>query len=202
VAALVGMQRSEQRKNYTLIRPLLHLSKEELLAYLHKEKRDYFEDLTNSDEQYKRNEFRHNYANPLLLKYKEGIARSFEYLQRDKEQLIQEVVSKECNALFYFQSTESRNADIFHIDKYFKSIGKLLSAKERALLETQESLVIGRKFTVSFWKNYIFIAPFLQEIVMTKEFKEKMRKQKVPPKMRAYLSTDEEAVALLSLLFE
>jgi len=199
---LAGMQGIEARANYMLIRPLLHLSKEELLAYLHKKDIKYFEDESNSDESYKRNEFRHNYAQPLLSKYKKGIRKSFEYLDKDRETLVKEVLLKQCNALYYFKSTQSRRSDIFHIDRYFKSIGKVLSSKERKLLELENSVVISRKYILSFWKEYILITPFLSNVVMKKEFKEQMRKLKIPPKIRAYLSTDAEAVALLSLLLE
>ena len=78
-AELVGMQEEQQRDNYTLVRPLLHIDKQELLKFLNADNIKYFEDESNEDEDIKRNSFRHNYSTPLLEKYLSGIKKSFDY---------------------------------------------------------------------------------------------------------------------------
>ena len=70
---LIGLEAVSQRENYTLVRPLLEYSKEELLTYLKKNDYPYFLDESNQDEKYERNLFRKAFADPLMAEYKEGI---------------------------------------------------------------------------------------------------------------------------------
>jgi tRNA(Ile)-lysidine synthase len=114
---LSGMKAIEKREGYLLLRPLLHLDKTRLLKYLHERKIHYFEDESNKDEKYKRNEFRHNYASPLLEKYRSGIAKSFEYMDEDVNQLIKKVKIQKRNALAFFETTDSSRSNIVAIDK-------------------------------------------------------------------------------------
>ncbi|WP_457748785.1 tRNA lysidine(34) synthetase TilS [Sulfurimonas sp.] len=199
-AELAGMQEKTQRSGYLLYRPLLHVSKQELLEYLHKNSITYFEDTSNFDEKYTRNTFRHNYAQPLLEKYLRGIKKSFEYIDADKEHLIQETPLQKINELACFKKTPTQRNDIYLIDKYLKSRNHLMSAAEKKLLQEKQTAVIGRKYLVTTMKDYIFIAPFIEAKNMPKDFKEKMRLLHVTPKLRGYLATDPDAVALVSLL--
>lgn len=199
---LAGMQALEERKEYTLIRPLLHLDKQELLEYLHAKNLKYFQDSSNDDEHYKRNEFRHNYTKPLLQKYLSGVKKSFEYMDEDVEELIEDVDVQSINEFAYFKSAKNRRSDIVAIDRYLKSKEHLISAKEKALLKSQETVVLGRKFVVNQTEKYVFIAPYFQAKNMSKKFKEKMRLLKIEPKLRGYLAADLEAVALLSGLLQ
>ncbi len=197
---LAGMREKTQRNGYVLYRPLLHVTKQELLAYLHVNKIKYFEDASNLDEKYTRNIFRHNYTNPLLQKYAQGIKKSFAYMDADVENLIQDTSLKKINELACFKKTPTRRNDIYHIDKYLKSINHLMSGEEKKLLQIQGSAVIGRKYVVTMMADYILIAPYIQAKDMPKKFKEKMRCLHVEPKLRGYLATDPEAVEFLSLL--
>jgi len=197
---LSGMQAVDKRSNYTLLRPLLHLDKQELLVYLSDNKIRYFEDSSNNDQKYKRNEFRHNYSNPLLKKYLPGIKKSFEYMDEDVKQLVSEVSLSRCNKLIYFKISDSKRSDIIAIDKYFKSIGKLITAQEKALLKEQNTVIISRDYVVNQTRAYIFIAPFLKAENMDKELKEKLRLLKIEPKLRGYLASDIEVLEFLSLL--
>ena len=188
------MQIEQHRGFYTLIRPLLHLDKQELLAYLNAEKKLYFEDESNLDEDIKRNSFRHNYSLPLLEKYVGGIKKSFEYIDEDKAVLITEIEVKSINEFAYFKSSKNKRADIFAIDKYLKSKLYMLSASERELLKNTNTLVVGRKFIVNKDRDFIFIAPYeAKNSKMSHEFKEKCRVLKIEPKLRQYLYKDNEA---------
>lgn len=199
---LSGMQEVETRIDYQLIRPLLHLDKQELLHYLHTNNIKYFQDSSNKEEKYKRNIFRHKHAEPLLKEYLGGIKKSFTYLDEDKQTLINHSNIKKLNQLAYFTSTTTRS-DIYTIDKYLKSLNHLMTAHERALLKQDINLVVGRKYIISKEKNYIFIAPYIPKHAgANKELREKLRVLKIEPKLRAYLFEDLEALELVSLLLE
>ncbi len=193
-AEIAGMTREQKRDSYTLIRPLLHLDKQELLIYLHAEKIHYFEDETNLDEDIKRNEFRHKYSMPLIEKYLNGIKKSFEYLDADKEALIPEITIKNIDDFAYFKSSNNKRTDIYIIDKYLKSIGFMPSAHERELLKNESTSILGRKFLVHQDKGFVFIIPYSKEKdVMSKEFKEECRVLKIEPKLRTYLFKNTKA---------
>jgi len=196
---LSGMQEIELREHYKLIRPLLHLDKQELLAYLNKNNLHYFEDASNSDEKYTRNYFRKAHTQPLLQKYLSGIKKSFDYIDEDRKALINESETKQINQLACFKHKDKRS-DIYHIDKYLKSIGHIMTKEERKLLKEQKSLIVGRKYIVTQVGQYICIAPYIEAQNLTKAFKEKMRLLEIEPKLRGYLAEDVEAEAFLSLL--
>ncbi|MDD5400445.1 MAG: tRNA lysidine(34) synthetase TilS [Sulfurimonas sp.] len=193
-AEIAGMQKEQNRGFYTLIRPLLHLDKKELLAYLHANKKVYFEDESNFDEDIKRNSFRHNYSLPLLEKYLGGIKKSFDYLDEDRSQLIEAIEIKTIDEFAYFKSSHNKRADIFAIDKYLKSQLYMLSASERELLKTKTTLIVGRKFLVVQDGHFAFIAPLLDEKAdMSHKFKEECRVLKIEPKLRPYLYKNQDA---------
>jgi tRNA(Ile)-lysidine synthase len=196
---LSGMREIELREHYRLVHPLLEHDKAELLEYLRKNGIKYFIDQKNSHAKNTRNHFRKAFAEPLLQEYKAGIAKSFAYIERDQELLIEEVAYQSCNELSCFQSSSWRS-DIYHIDKILKSRGHIITAQERAQLKEQESLVVGRKYIIAKVGDFICIAPYIEARAMDKTFKEQMRKLRVDPKLRGYLASDSEAVAFLSLL--
>ena len=185
---IAGMQVIEHRDNYKLVRPLLGMDKSELLDYLNDKNIKYFEDKTNLDESIKRNSFRHSYSNPLLKNYKDGIKKSFAYIDEDRKDLVQEVDLKVMDDFAYFPKSNSIRTNIYTIDKYLKSCGHLVSASEKELLKTKQTIIIGRKFLINNYKGFIFISPYIKNnIIMEKEFKEKMRIYKIEPKLRAYI---------------
>ena len=190
---LAGMNKVQKRDTFQLVRPLLHLDKQELLHYLDSKKIRYFEDESNQNTDIKRNAFRHNYATPLLRKYRDGIQKSFEYLDEDKELLTPYIELHHIGTLTYFASNTPR-ANIYTIDKHLKSLGYMASAKEKMALKSEETSVLGRKFVVNKTKKYIFITPFINSVdVMDKEFKEQCRVLKIPIKLRTYLFQNQEA---------
>jgi len=200
-AEMAGMQKKEDKSFYTLLRPLLHLDKQELLSFLDKNNLKYFQDETNFDENIKRNSFRHNITNPLLAKYLNGIKKSFSYIDEDRKELVQDTKPNTIDEFAYFQTSNNKRADIFAIDKYLKTKFHMPSASERELLKTQKTVVLGRKFVVNQEHGYIFITPYKnQNLYMPKEFKEQMRVLKVEPKLRPYLYTNPKAVAQIKKL--
>ena len=199
-AELSGMQEASTRNTYTLLRPLLHLDKQELLSFVNSKNIKYFEDASNSDEDIKRNSFRHSHSTPLLEKYLSGIKKSFEYLDEDRATLIQETDLNTVGEFAYFKSSQNLRSDTFTIDKYLKSKFYMLSANERELLKSHKTLVVGRKFVINQEHEFVFIAPFIKMQKLEKKFKEKMRILQVEPKLRGYLSKDKDAVEAITQL--
>lgn len=187
-AELAGMKKVQKRDNYTLIRPLLHLDKQELFTYLHAKDIKYFIDESNFDESYKRNEFRNNITLPLLQKYLVGIKKSFEYIDLDVASLLKEIDVETIEDFGYLKTTSNTRNDIFIIDKYLKTKNYLLTANERKLLESETSIVVGRVFLIVKQDSFIFISPYNSVTSnMPKSFKEKMRRLKIDTKLRPYL---------------
>ncbi|CAA6819375.1 MAG: tRNA(Ile)-lysidine synthetase (EC [uncultured Sulfurovum sp.] len=186
---LLGIERCSKRKDYTLVRPLLEHTKEELLNYLKQKNHKYFVDESNCDEKYERNFFRQEFSNKLIENYGQGIRRSFKYLKEDKE-----ILNEGYSEIFHEKELYILSYTTEHIlkrvlDKYLKKLGYLLSAKQRELLKKEYSLVLGHLWAVEITKEYIFIAPY-RISSMPKEFKEVCRKLKIPSKIRAYLKEE------------
>ncbi len=186
VTELLGLEALSKRKNYALVRPLLNYSKEELLHYLNMHNYPYFVDESNSDKKYERNKFRHQFSDALLAEYKEGIVRSFDYLQKDKEVLESaftlNVSQKELRIItLHAQEAKVRAADIT-----FKKLGYLLSAAQREEIEKEQSLVIGGAWAVEHQDGLLYIAPYVTA-TMPKKFKEQCRTNKIPNKIRPYI---------------
>lgn len=186
VSELIGLEELSQRKNYTLVRPLLEYSKEELLTYLQSNRYPYFQDKSNSDEKYERNLFRKQFSDPLIAKYKEGIKRSFEYLRQDTKQL-------EANFERIYTQKELRviklhtlAAKVKAADLALKELGYLLSASQRQEIQKGTSLVIGGLWAIETQGDLLYIAPYLT-IDMPKKFKELCRTNTIPNKIRPYI---------------
>ena len=186
---LIGLDSVSKRKDYQLLRPLLHHSKDELLLYLNKASYPYFIDQSNSDEKYERNRFRKTFSNQLIEEYKEGISHSFNYLQEDKKNLLDGV-----NELFHLKKLYilkcTQQNTIRTIDRYLKKLGYLLTGKQRQELGKERSLVLGGIWAVEVSKDTIFICPYVH-LKMPKAFKESCRILNVPSKIRPYLYKEE-----------
>lgn len=186
VSELLGLEVRSQRKNYTLLRPLLSFSKEELEHYLKSHDYPYFLDESNQDEKYERNKFRHRFSDALLADYKEGIARSFDYLRRDKEMLETAFETLYQDKSLSILKLSTLNAKARAADMTLKRLGYLLSAAQRKEIEKEDSLVLGGEWVVAIAEDLLYIAPYLHT-EMPKKFKEACRIQKIPAKIRPYL---------------
>jgi tRNA(Ile)-lysidine synthase len=182
---LMGLEAISKRENYQLIRPLLHHSKEELLNYLNEAQYPYFIDESNHSEKYERNRFRKNFSDRLIAQYQKGISRSFNYLQEDKERLLEGVQELFHRQEFYLLNCNESNK-LRVIDRYLKKLGYLLSGEQRKTLEKEPSMVIGGLWAIEQKNNQIYIAPYLKTS-MPKSFKESCRLSNIPIKIRPYL---------------
>jgi tRNA(Ile)-lysidine synthase len=197
VVELLGYKAFEKRDNYNLVRPLINTSKKELLNYLHKNSIKYFEDESNLDPKYKRNLFRHEFSNRLLDEYENGISKSFNYLNEDSKKLFALEIIHHVNDLFVIKDSGDDGENIRAVDKIIKRLGVIISSKDREEIIRQKDIIVAHKIAVSFKDNKIYISPF-KESVMDKEFKERCRVLKIPPKIRGYLWDKKINISLLS----
>jgi tRNA(Ile)-lysidine synthase len=184
---LIGLEEKTKKDNYTIYRPLLELSKEELEIFLKKNNHKYFIDKSNYDEKYKRNYFRKNFVNELIKEYKNGIKNSFTYLNNDIQSLnvnFEPIYEKE--SLEIFENKKDDNLNIKIIDKSLKKRGILLSSPQRNEIIKQKELTISHKINISITKDYIYICP-KSSAVIEKKFKEICRINQIPKNIRAYL---------------
>jgi tRNA(Ile)-lysidine synthase len=186
VSELLGLDTVSKRENYTLVRPLLSFSKEELLHYLQSNDLPYFIDESNSDEKYERNKFRHQFSDALMAEYAEGIKRSFTYLKRDKEQLESGFETIYTNKQLHIIKLSDKKSKVKATDLTLKKLGYLLSAAQRQEIEKEENLVIGGEWGVAMYDDLLYIAPYLTT-AMPKIFKEACRLNKIPSKIRPYI---------------
>ncbi len=187
LSELLGFQASSSRKNYTLYKPLLHKSKQELKSFLDKNKIKYFIDNSNFDTKFTRNKMRHNFSNKFLKEYKNGVLKSFEYLNNDLNSLnINMQYIFKAKELELFKTNEDDNLNIRVIDRNLKKRGFLISKKQRDEIIKQRQLVISNKISICIKKTYIWICPY-ETNFMNKIFKEKCRILKIPSNIRAYI---------------
>jgi tRNA(Ile)-lysidine synthase len=183
---LIGLKEIEQRENYTILKPLLEVSKDELQEYLDTKSIKYYIDSSNSDTKYRRNLFRKEYANKLIKEYKNGIKNSFRYIQNDINSLDDIEILYQEKELYILQNHHDKNLLIKKIDKVVKLLGYLASKSQKdEILKNKES-VIGGKIAVSFADDMVYIAPYIT-VVMDKKQKERLRINKIPPKIRGYI---------------
>jgi tRNA(Ile)-lysidine synthase len=184
---LTGMGEFEVRDGYKIVRPLIDISKERLLRYLDERDIRYFIDASNFDEKYKRNYFRHNFSNRFLEEFEEGVINSFRYLDDDRASILRggsEIENRE--KLYFFKKSDNDRVDIFYIDKILKRNGYILSSKQREEILKDREVVVGGDWVIALTKERVYISPYIQ-IVMTKDFREKCRIQRVPNLIRPYI---------------
>lgn len=182
---MLGMREFEPKQHYTLVRPLLHVSKASLLFFLKNNGIQYFIDKSNDMPTYLRNKIRKHHATPLIETYEEGICKSFAYLEEDAKRLLP-THTKRIQDLFIIDKDNDDLINIRQIDKAIKLLGTLISAETREEILRTKDCVVGGKIAVCFEKESIFVAPF-KETVMDKKFKELCRVAGIPPKIRPYM---------------
>ncbi len=184
---LVGMAPLEQRKGYKLLRPLLEITKDELLEYLHQKNITYFVDESNFDTSYFRNFIRHNFAKPFLEQFKEGVKRSFRYLLEDKATLLGSLAFSHIQELYIAKKPSTPSQTLRLLDRIFKHLGYLLSTSQKRELLRQKEGVIAHTIAFAITKDAIFVAPYHPK-KLTKKEKESYRKAKIPKTLRGYIS--------------
>ena len=197
VCEMVSFEPISYKDGMRIIKPLLGYSKDELLAYLQKHNYRYFIDNSNFDEKYERNYFRKHFSDELIDRFKDGIKRSFEYLHKDKEALLNYEILYQEKELYIIKAPLLHTLGMA-IDKILKQNGYLLSSSQREEIATQKSIVIGGLWAVEIVEDIAYISPYTNT-PMPKKFKEECRVAKIPSKIRAYCYKDEICIANISL---
>ncbi len=184
---LLGLNETLQKDTYTIYRPLINTSKKELEEFLKQNNHHYFYDESNSSLEYRRNYFRENFSNTFLQEFQSGIQKSFEYLQNDLNSLnVQNMPIYKQKELEVFKNSGDDNLNIRTIDINLKKRGYLLTKLQRDEILKQKECVID-SFAICITQTRIFIAPYIKEVSMSKDFKELCRVSKIPKKIRPYL---------------
>lgn len=192
IAELTGMQPVTFKEGYRIVRPLIHTPKSDILAYLKHHNITYFTDESNADMRFERNRLR-IFVNDFVNTHAKGIARTFDYLQEDTALLLSLFETTVAIKRLRVLSLSHPNAAAKAVDVTLKELGYLLSGKERRRINREERLVIGRTWAVARVNLRLYIAPYAQNVVMPKPFKERCRKHNIPPNIRPYLY--KEAIA-------
>ncbi|HEA8088311.1 TPA: tRNA lysidine(34) synthetase TilS [Campylobacter coli] len=191
LAEILGMQECEKRSNYTLLRPLLFTSKDEILSYLKENDIFYFQDESNENEKYFRNYIRKNFSNVFVSKFHQGLKRSFVYLDEDRKKLYDLESIKEIQGLMICPKNESL------IAKAVKMKGLLLSAVQRKEF-LKGDCVLGGKIGIVYKDEKAIIFKYETCQKLPKEFKETCRIAKIPRLLRAYLYNHKIDISTLS----
>lgn len=197
---ILGIRSFDQRHDITIIRPLLDWDRESIESYLRENGIAYHTDESNADERYSRNFFRHRYSAPLMREYQEAIRRSFRYLEEDNDTLIVSVEFSSISQLSYTHNPINLRSLVFGIDRYFKSLGLILSKFDKEKLKAKGETILFRRYIVSIEDQWTFIAPYELNVVMDKGFKEECRRLKIAPKLRGYLYGNPEAMSVMRRL--
>ena len=185
---LLSFELQSSRKDYKVFKPLINTSRQSLENYLNENNIKYFIDSSNENEDFKRNYFRKHFSNALINEFEEGISNSFNYLEEDLKSLKNSIslIFKDKD-LEVYKNTNDDNLNIKIIDESLKKRGILLTKKQRDEILIQKELVVSHKIVVTILEKYIYLCPYLKNTVLTKEFKEICRINKIPKKARFYI---------------
>lgn len=189
LGTLLGFESKSSRENYKIIRPLIYTRRNEILKFLKKNKIKFFIDESNKSSRIKRNFFRENYANTLVNRFHLGILKSIQYLQNDLNTLyLENDYIKIANIYIFKTSIEQIN--LFNIDKCCKILGYVISKKQRdEILKDNYSCEIANKIILDSNGEYIFITSKKESIQHNKKFKNTLRVNKIPPKIRPFVDS-------------
>ncbi|MDD6056371.1 MAG: tRNA lysidine(34) synthetase TilS [Helicobacter sp.] len=184
------------RKNdsYNIVRPLLEVSRAEILAYLQKNNIFYFNDFSNTSLKYKRNYFRANFSNRLIDEFKSGILFSLEQLRHNPlNEILQnlQVFSLSAGKFCVFKINEFYLLE--QIQKASKLCGILLSKGQileiKRVRDSNFSLFLQGKISIERSGDLIFIAYLYEnvDLIMSKKMREFYRFLRIPKKFRKAL---------------
>lgn len=184
--SILGFEGVQIREGYEIIRPFINITKTEIYEYASKYK--FYEDITNEDKSYKRNEFRLCYSNDLIKKYAKGISKSFEYLHREKQSLYRQKEIFHLGGILYFELDEIQS-NLYIIDKCLKKMGYVLSyAQREEIVRTDFCCEIAGKYIIEKNQNYLFVSKIHTiKVSLPKQFKEISRKIGIPSKIRVQI---------------
>lgn len=176
---LMGFEAVQRRENYTIIRPLLHAHKGEILDFLRRREIFYFEDESNANERLERNFMRQHFAREFMRHFASGVRRSFDYLQNDLEGL-------DYGQIVEFQGILICKRNESLIARALKMKGLRVSGPQRAEAFRADCVLAGRLGVVH-WAGRSLVFSFVPCVRMPKAFREACRRAKIPRLLRGFL---------------
>jgi len=101
-AGYAGFKKQINKDNYEIIRPLIKLTKEEIILYLKENNIKYVIDESNNKDDYTRNRFRHNVL-PFLKKENGNVHKKFlkfHQVLTDYDEYFKKIINKDLNKVF------------------------------------------------------------------------------------------------------
>lgn len=183
----------DSRQKYRVVRPMSAISRDEILAFLKKQKITFFVDKSNKKQNFKRNYFRVHFGNKLIKNFQSGILKSFEFLSTDFGALYGEsrVLKIEHIFLIKQKSCENNLQILANIDTVAKNLGYVISTNQRdEIVKSDFSCVVADKIIIDSNKSIIFVvAKDLSKAQKhAKKFRDKLRLAQIPPKIRPFVS--------------
>ncbi|EAJ5693739.1 tRNA lysidine(34) synthetase TilS [Campylobacter fetus] len=178
------------KKQISVIRPLINVSRNEIISYLKQKNINYFTDISNFDFKFKRNFIRANFSDAFIEKFEKGVIKSFEFLRADRTALLGEFIYEDSEFFIIEKSINSINL----VDLACKKLDVLMSQSSRKQC-LKNDCVISHKVCVTSNETNYFVAPFIKQ-KMDKKFKEKCRVLRIPPLLRGYLSQNQHLMSL------
>lgn len=143
--------------SYYLIRPLIRITKQEILHYNQTHKIQYFHDESNDDTKYLRNFFRHSIVGR-LTQFSKGMQKSIDFLTREYNKLYLHQVICHDNNLFYCKNHDTQ---IHTIDKLCKKYGYVMSEAQKqeveVLLQRHKDCIIGDKIVIAKSETLLYV---------------------------------------------
>ncbi len=209
---LLGFEGVEKRDNFQIVRPLLWVSKDEILEFCKANDYKFFEDESNLDTRILRNFIRHNFASNYIKYFKSGLERSFKILSSEKELFYTHKITQfgEFFIFPYESGEKGLNLNLHCVDLCLKRLGYVISSKQRQeIKKAQFSCEIGAKskkhrldsenlqdslkdfaqdfpqgFIIQRMQNHIIICRAKPCVKLPKDFKEFARIKHIPPRLR------------------
>lgn len=189
LGSLLGFESKSSRENYKIIRPLINIRKEEILKFLKKNKIKFFIDESNKSQKIKRNFFRKNYANSLVSKFHLGILKSIAYLQNDFNSLYLENKHIKISNIYIFRF-KLEFLNLHKIDKLCKILGYVISRKQREeIVKSKYSCTLANRIILDSNEEYIFLTTNENPLKHNKKFRNTLRINKIPPKIRPFVDS-------------
>ena len=79
----------------------------------------------------------------------------------------------------------NKNRKVRVVDIFLKKLNYVMSNKQREVLESHNSIVLGGLWAVEFFKDLLYIAPYIKTDI-PKKYRELYRINKIPIKIRGY----------------
>ena len=173
-----GFSKIDKRKEYILYRPLIYVTKEDIIKYVNKNSIPYAIDKTNNEDTYTRNRFR-KYVLPPLKKENKNIHKNFiklsetldsydKYINNQVKEILEKIYKEKQLNIKQFNKKENiiKQKIIYNIlEEEYKDKIKLIKDKHiTSILELLENnkpnlklnLPLNKVFNKSYDKAYIF----------------------------------------------